>query len=100
MKFSVHTGIQRVADFLASLSLAEQGKCALALPYDKVIIARQLGLTPESLSRAFARLRQIGVNVEASQVAVRDVARLRQLANDDRAEVRGSLRARRMCQAG
>jgi CRP-like cAMP-binding protein len=59
------SGVQRVAEFLASLSFAEQGKCELALPYDKVLIAGQLGLTPESLSRAFARLRYIGVSVDA-----------------------------------
>ena len=40
------SGVQRVAEFLASLSLAEQGQCALALPYDKLLIAGQLGLTP------------------------------------------------------
>jgi hypothetical protein len=63
------------------------------LPYDKVLIAGRLGLTPESLSRAFARLRSIGVVVDASHVVVKDVAKLRQLANDDRSSVRGTLRA-------
>lgn len=94
------SGVQRVAEFLASLSLAEQGQCALALPYDKLLIAGQLGLTPESLSRAFARLRRIGVIVDASNVAVKDVARLRQLANDDRTTVRGTLRPMRLPQVG
>ena len=47
-------GVQRLAEFLVSLSLTEQGHCALALPYDKSLIAGQLGLQPESLSRAFA----------------------------------------------
>jgi hypothetical protein len=61
------------------------------LPYDKTLIAGELGLTPESLSRAFAKLRSIGVTVDASQVAVRDVARLRKLAADGRSAVRGTL---------
>jgi CRP-like cAMP-binding protein len=90
-----HSGVQRVAEFLASLSLAEHGHCALALPYDKVLIAGRLGLTPESLSRAFARLRTIGVVVEASHVIVNDVAKLRQLAADDRSTVRDTLRSLR-----
>ncbi len=89
------SGVQRVADFLASLSVAEQGRCALALPYDKVLIAGQLGLTPESLSRAFAKLIYVGVTVEASHVIVRDVAKLRALAADERSAVRGTLRALR-----
>lgn len=94
-QLKAQSGVQRVAEFLASLSVAEQGHCAVALPYDKVLIAGQLGLTPESLSRAFARLRSIGVVVDASHVVVRDVAKLRQLANDDRSSVRGTLRAAR-----
>ena len=53
----------------------------------------RLGLTPESLSRAFARLRSIGVVVDNSHVMVKDVAKLRQLASDDRSAVRGTLRA-------
>jgi hypothetical protein len=64
----------------------------VALPYDKILIAGRLGLTPESLSRAFARLRTIGVVVDASHVMVRDVAKLRALAADDRSAVRGTLR--------
>ena len=72
--------------------MTEQGRCALALPYDKLLIAGQLGLTPESLSRAFAKLRTIGVMVDTSHVEVKDVAKLRQLANDDRGAVRDTLR--------
>ena len=92
-QLKTQSGVQRVAEFLASLSIAERGRCALALPYDKLLIARQLGLKPESLSRAFARLRTIGVIVDASHVEVKDVAKLRQLANNDRSAVRGTLRS-------
>jgi len=91
-QLKAQSGVQRVAEFLASLSTAENGHCSLALPYDKILIAGRLGLTPESLSRAFARLRTIGVVVDASHVMVRDVAKLRQLAADDRSAVRGTLR--------
>ena len=86
------SGVQRVAEFLASLSLAEQGRCALALPYDKILIAGRLGLTPESLSRAFAKLRGVGVTINASQVNVRDIVELRRIATDERNAVRGTLR--------
>ena len=87
----VQNGVQRVAEFLASLALANQDKSAVALPYDKVLIAAQLGLTPESLSRAFARLKAVGVAVDAAHVVVKDVAKLRQIAADDRGSVRDSL---------
>jgi CRP-like cAMP-binding protein len=92
-QLKAQSGVQRVAEFLASLAGVEQGHCALALPYDKILIAGRLGLTPESLSRAFARLRSIGVVVDASHVVVSDIAKLRALAADDRSAVRGTLRS-------
>ena len=85
------SGLQRVAEFIASMCAVQQGSCVTMLPYEKVIIASRLGLTPEYLSRAFARLRRLGVVVNASRVVVQDVARLRQLAGEDRGVVRGAL---------
>jgi CRP-like cAMP-binding protein len=90
-QLKAQSGVQRVAEFIASLSLVQQGKCAAALPYDKVLIAAQLGLTPESLSRAFAKLRAVGVAIDASQVVIKDIAKLRSIAADDRSAVRGTL---------
>jgi CRP-like cAMP-binding protein len=90
-QLKAQSGVQRVAEFIASLSLAQQGKCATALPYDKVLIAARLGLTPESLSRAFAKLRAVGVAIDASQVVIKDIAKLRSIASDDRSAVRGAL---------
>ena len=86
------SGVQRVAEFLASLVPVDSGPCVIALPYDKALIAARLGLKPESLSRTFARLRSVGVVVQASHVAVRDAAKLRQIAADERASVRRRLR--------
>lgn len=76
-QLKAQTGVQRVAEFLASLAGIDRGECTISLPYDKVLIAGRLGLTPESLSRAFAKLRPLGVEVHASHVQVHDVARLR-----------------------
>jgi CRP-like cAMP-binding protein len=94
-QLKVQSGVQRVAEFLASLSSAEQGTCVIALPYDKILIAARLGLTPESLSRAFAKLRGVGVVINASQVTVKDIVTLRRIATDDRNAVRGTLRPMR-----
>jgi CRP-like cAMP-binding protein len=87
------TGVQRVAEFLVSLCPAEKGSCTIALPYDKVLIAGRLGLKPESLSRAFAKLRPVGVEVRSSHVSIRDVVKLRDFANEDRGATREALRA-------
>jgi CRP-like cAMP-binding protein len=78
------SALQRVAKFIVSLCPVGAGPCVAALPYNKLLIAGYLGITPESLSRAFAKLKSIGVKVHASRVAVGDVGRLRQLAADDR----------------
>jgi CRP-like cAMP-binding protein len=87
-QLKAQSGVQRVAEFLASLCSVEKGPSQIALPYDKVVIAARLGLKPESLSRAFAKLRSVGVEVRASHVAIGDVARLRDLAADERGAVR------------
>jgi CRP-like cAMP-binding protein len=77
------SGVQRVAEFLVSLCPVDAGACVVALPYDKELITGRLGLRPESLSRAFAKLKPAGVTVDASHVAVREVGALRRLAADD-----------------
>jgi CRP-like cAMP-binding protein len=90
-QLKAQSGVQRVAEFLTSLSTAPRGQCEIALPYDKVLIAAKLGLTPESLSRALARLRALGVMVNSSHVVVKDIAKLRNLAAGNRSAVRGTL---------
>ena len=71
-QLKAQTGVQRLAEFLVSLCPRDGGECTIALPYDKILIAGRLGLKPESLSRAFAKLRSVGVDVHASHVVVRD----------------------------
>jgi len=89
-QLKAQSGMQRVAQFLASLAPVDHGPCVIALPYDKVLIAARLGLKPESLSRTFAKLRCVGVTVHAAHVAVSDVAKLRRLATDEKSTIRGT----------
>ena len=91
-QLKAQSGVQRVAEFLASLCPVNGNVCTIALPYDKALIAGHLGLKPELLSRAFAKLKSVGVEVRASHVVVNNVAKLRRLASDDRARIRGALR--------
>jgi CRP-like cAMP-binding protein len=84
-------GIQRVAEFLADLCPAGAGPHMITLPYDKMLIAGRLGLKPESLSRAFAKLRRVGVNVRASHVIVHEVAKLRYLAANQPGRISSAL---------
>ena len=77
------TGAQRVAEFLLELAPCSHGACEVTLPYDKVLIAGRLGMKPESLSRAFARLKDQGVTVRANVADIEDVAALRSYAEED-----------------
>lgn len=70
------SGAQRVAEFLVELCPVREGACTITLPYDKTLIAGRLGMKPESLSRAFAKLRQHGVTIRQNSAAISDVVRL------------------------
>ena len=88
-QLTAQSGMQRVADFLISLTPCSKGPCIIALPYDKSLIAGRLGLKPESLSRVFARLRTMGIDVRAADVVVDDAATLLDLVASDRIRPRG-----------
>lgn len=77
------TGAQRVAEFLLELASCDSGACEVTLPYDKTLIAGRLGMKPESLSRAFARLREQGVSMRQNVAAIADIATLREFAEED-----------------
>jgi len=85
-RLKAQTGAQRVAEFLLDLCPADAGSCTVTLPYDKVLIAGRLGIKPESLSRAFARLREAGVTVRQNHAAIADINGLREFVEQDRAD--------------
>lgn len=83
-QLKAHTGAQRVAEFLLELCTANEGSCSIRLPYDKTLIAGRLGMQPQSLSRAFNRLEDIGVKIAQNQATVADVGKLRAYTMEDR----------------
>jgi CRP-like cAMP-binding protein len=82
-QLKAHSGAQRVAQFLLSLVTEEEGACSVVLPYDKILIAGRIGMKPESLSRAFARLKDHGVTIKQNYAEIDDIAYLREFADDD-----------------
>ncbi|MBV0891448.1 Crp/Fnr family transcriptional regulator [Paracoccus sp. Z118] len=82
-QLKARSGVQRVAEFLADLALCREGACEVLMPYNKALIAGRLGMKPESLSRAFNRLRSYGVRMEANVAHIEDVGKLRALAAED-----------------
>ena len=86
-QLKAHTGAQRVAEFLVELCPPANGKCTIVLPYDKALIAGRLGMKPESLSRAFQRLRDYGVTISSNKADIADIMQLRRLVDEERATV-------------
>jgi len=80
------SGAKRLAAFLIALAPVSEGGCAFSLPYDKALIAARLGMKPESLSRAFAKLRKAGVMVSRDNVAIADIDRLHDYVEDDKSQ--------------
>jgi len=85
-QLKAHTGSQRLAEFLVTLCDGQTGPCTIGLPYDKALIAGRLGMKPESLSRAFQRLRSVGVVIDQSTAKIADVDFLERYAGEERRE--------------
>ncbi|WP_109121538.1 cyclic nucleotide-binding domain-containing protein [Azospirillum sp. TSO22-1] len=75
---------RRLANFLLGLAgEPRDGRMRLPLPCGKNQLAERLGMQPESLSRAFAKLRPHGVTARADDVLVDDLGALRRFCRAD-----------------
>ena len=59
------------------------GAQGFVLPQEKRLLASYLGITPESLSRAFKALRDHGVHIDGMRVTITDPAALKALVQTD-----------------
>lgn len=83
-ELKLKTTAQRLGSFLLSLTAAPAGRVELRFPYDKKLVADELGMKPESLSRALGKLARVGVDSRPDNVVVvADVERLRQFCVED-----------------
>ena len=76
-QLTVRSSSERVAQFLLRLARDGAESAIVHLPYDKGLIAARLGMQPETLSRALAKLRPLGVETHGSRVTIRDIGALR-----------------------
>ncbi len=74
------SAIERLSAMLLALAPRHTGPVTVTLPGGRQLIAGRLGVTPQSLSRAFAALRPLGVTGSSRTVAIADPARLRDIA--------------------
>ena len=77
-ELSLKSAPQRLASYLTTLCNGIEGTEIVGLPFDKYVIAQSLGMKPETLSRSFARLREVGVSIHRNIVTIRDVRQLRE----------------------
>ncbi|UEM18517.1 Crp/Fnr family transcriptional regulator [Skermanella mucosa] len=85
-QLQVQSAPQRVGGFLLKLCPAGAGNASFMLPLEKSLVARRLGIQPETFSRALAKLRPIGVEVQGAVVSVSDIDALREFCQEDPAE--------------
>lgn len=80
---------RRLADFLIRQVPAAASEATVVLPYEKTLLAGRLGMTPESLSRALATLRKLGVEVAREHVHITRVSDLAAFVRPSRRGARG-----------
>ncbi|MDR3514840.1 MAG: cyclic nucleotide-binding domain-containing protein [Azospirillaceae bacterium] len=82
-QLQVRPAPQRLASFLLQFCAATTGSASFALPFDKALAAKRLGMQPETFSRALGKLRPLGVSVDGPTFLIADVERLRDFCSED-----------------
>ena len=77
----LQTGVERLAGWILRSDKESGGTGHFVIPYGKHVLASQLGMTAESLSRNFASLAARGVTVRGRQISVSDRTALAELAS-------------------
>ena len=75
--------LERLANYLLTQHRRQDGATRLNLPSRKRVLASLLGMTPENLSRGFASLTPLGVEVDGPTVTLRRPDDLARLAGPD-----------------
>jgi CRP/FNR family transcriptional activator FtrB len=88
MDLKMKTTAQRLAAHLLGLTKAEAGAAEIRLQYGKKLLASELGMQPETLSRAFLRLQPLGVRYHKADdvFRIRDVTALREFSESPKAD--------------
>jgi CRP/FNR family transcriptional activator FtrB len=78
----LRSAIERLSNLLLSLAPRRRGPARVTLPGNRQLVAGMLGVAPQSLSRAFAALRPLGVSGGGREIAITDPMRLRTLTGE------------------
>lgn len=69
---------QRIGCFLLGIGGGKtEGGVSLTLPYEKAVVAKQLGMRPETFSRALSKLKDdLGLTIKGTEITVPDMSAL------------------------
>ena len=76
----LRTGVERLANYLLRANEQASNGDQVKLTEDKRKLAALLGMTPESLSRAFSTLRKFGVEVQGNKISLKNLDALNHVA--------------------
>lgn len=79
----LRSGSERVANWIIRTSQDGEKSGSIVLTYDKRTLASHLGMTPESLSRAFSHLADYGVRCHGRKIEISDRSALLSFAAPD-----------------
>jgi CRP/FNR family transcriptional activator FtrB len=72
----LRSAVERVGCYLLALSRRQHTPDRVVLPYEKNLIASELGMTRESFSRSLSALQAHGIAVQGDTILIQDAARL------------------------
>lgn len=75
----LNTAVQRVAYYLLEQCEGQDAPASFRLAFQKSLLAGKLGLAPEALSRAFATLKDLGVQVHGRIIEIEDIDALKRV---------------------
>jgi len=68
----LRTGVERLANWILSQDRKSGGQGQFRMPVEKRVLANQLGMRPENLSRSFSELSNVGIVVDGPVIKIRD----------------------------
>ncbi|SCA57650.1 putative transcriptional activator protein fnrA [Candidatus Terasakiella magnetica] len=82
---------RRLGAYILGLTTKEEGQVTIDLPFGKKLLAARLAMKPESLSRALAKLKAIGVESKKNQIMIADVEALGEYCGLDDMVIEGEM---------
>jgi CRP/FNR family transcriptional activator FtrB len=79
----LRSSTQRVGNYILALSRAQNNAARIVLPFEKHLIASELGMTRESFSRTLSALQNDGIQVQGDTIVIADAVRLAEVSGVD-----------------